>query len=205
MLNSSGSGLARNGSFTSLGQTFADEKREKTKLPCGLGQHFGYPVEEDPHTSAVIVASWRHYFEENGRNLTLIRTPQLRTLIKTGVPNRLRGEIWELGCGSIYHRCSYPTHYRDLLRDNHNKVSLATSEIEKDLNRSLPEYPAYQTPEGISRLRKVLTAYAWHNPELGYCQAMNIVVSTLLIYMSEEQAFWALCTLCDQMLPGYYK
>ncbi|RKP05122.1 rab-GTPase-TBC domain-containing protein, partial [Thamnocephalis sphaerospora] len=177
---------------------------EASRLPSGLGKQFGYPVDDKRYADAVTVAAWRHYFEENGRNLTLIRTPQLYRLIKTGVPNRLRGEVWELGCGSIYHRCSYPTHYREILRENHNNVSLSTTEIEKDLNRSLPEYPAYQTSEGICRLRRVLTAYAWHNPELGYCQAMNIVASTLLIYMSEEQAFWALATLCEQSLPGYY-
>lgn len=33
---------------------------------------------------------------------------------------------------------------------------------------------------------------------------MNIVVAALLIYMSEEQAFWTLNVLCDRIVPGYY-
>ncbi|KAF9906450.1 hypothetical protein BX616_000723, partial [Lobosporangium transversale] len=69
---------------------------------------------------------------------------------------------------------------------------------------SLPEYQAYQDIKGINRLRNVLSAYAWKNPDLGYCQAMNIVTSAILIYQSEEQAFWTLNVLCDRLLPGYY-
>lgn len=74
-------------------------------------------------------------------------------------------------------RFGNPETYNLLLSTNQGKSSQSTDEIEKDLNRSLPEYKAYQSEEGLARLRRVLVAYSFRNPELGYCQALNIVRS----------------------------
>lgn len=78
-------------------------------------------------------------------------------------------------------RFANPHTYTLLLDTNKGKSSQSTDEIEKDLNRSLPEYKAYQSEEGLARLRRVLVAYSFRNPELGYCQALNIVVAGLLM------------------------
>lgn len=114
----------------------------------------------------------------------MIRQPYFHKLIRVGLPNRLRGEIWELTSGSFFLRLENPKLYGEILSKFSGQESLAIDEIEKDLNRSLPEYAGFQSEEGIGRLRRVLTAYSWTNKEVGYCQAMNIVVAALLMSVS---------------------
>ncbi|PHH52384.1 putative GTPase-activating protein AN11010 [Ceratocystis fimbriata CBS 114723] len=180
------------------------DKKPSSPPDAGLGLMFRYPGDAKKLRDRAKMRLWTEYLRDNGRNITLIRQPTFHKLIRVGLPNRLRGEIWELTSGSLYLRLENPSLYIDTLEKHAGKESLAIDEIEKDLNRSLPEYPGFQSPEGIGRLRRVLTAYSWVNADVGYCQAMNIVVAALLIYMSETQAFFLLSTLCDRLVPGYY-
>ncbi|KAL8911796.1 MAG: hypothetical protein Q9171_003064 [Xanthocarpia ochracea] len=176
----------------------------KTPPDGGLGLLFRYPGDARKLRDKSKMRLWAEYLRENGRNLTLVRHPTFTRLFRVGLPNRLRGELWELTSGSLYARLQKPSLYTETLSKFNGRESLAIDEIEKDLNRSLPEYAGFQSQEGIGRLRRVLTAYSWMNEEVGYCQAMNIVVAALLIYMSEAQAFSLLSVLCDRLLPGYY-
>lgn len=170
----------------------------------GLGKIFRYPGNSRKLRDRSKMRLWYEYLRENGRNTTLVRQPDFHRLIRVGLPNLLRGEIWELTSGSFFLRLQKPKLYQQMLSSHEGENSLAIDEIEKDLNRSLPEYAGFQSEEGIGRLRRVLTAYSWTNEEVGYCQAMNIVVAALLIYLSESQAFYLLSVLCDRLLPGYY-
>ncbi|CAD6501634.1 BgTH12-01884 [Blumeria graminis f. sp. triticale] len=181
-----------------------DGKKSGDPPDAGLGMSFRYPGDPRKLRDRSKMRLWREYLRENGRNFTSVRQPTFHKLIRVGLPDRLRGEIWELTSGSLYLRLEKPTLFHDTLDKFQGQDSLAIDEIEKDLNRSLPEYAGFQSNEGIGRLRRVLTAYSWINEEVGYCQAMNIVVAALLIYMSETQAFYLLSTLCDRLLPGYY-
>lgn len=130
----------------------------------GLGLIFKFPGDPRKLREKAKMKLWREYFKQNGRNLTLIRYHSFNRLIQVGLPSRLRGEIWELTSGSAFLRLQNPKEYRRLNMEFEGKRSLATDEIQKDLNRSLPEYPAYQDKEGIETLRRVLTAYAWKHP-----------------------------------------
>jgi hypothetical protein len=117
--------------------------------------------------------------QAHGRNLTLLRYPQCTRLVQVGLPNRLRGEMWETLSGSIFLRYANPGYYERLLEENKGQTSTSTEDIEKDLHRSLPEYAGYQSEEGINSLRRVLRAYAYMNPDLGYCQVSSSLTTAL--------------------------
>lgn len=72
--------------------------------------------------------------------------------------------------GAVNDMAAHPGYYAKVVEQSLGTCNLATEEIERDLRRSLPEHPAFQSDTGISALRRVLTAYAYRNPKIGYCQ-----------------------------------
>jgi len=86
-----------------------------------------------------------------------------------------------------------------------HRSNTTNDQIEKDLPRTFPGFMF--TPTGYEfqpALRRILRAYSLRNPYLGYCQSMNFIAGGLLVFLEEEQAFWALCWLVEDLLHGYF-
>ena len=80
----------------------------------------------------------------------------------------------------------------------------AQADIEKDLKRTFPSLQGYgMLSEGATR--NVLIAHAQRNPAVGYCQSLNYVCAALLMVpLSEEDAFFSLCTVVEDLMPPDY-
>ncbi|KAG9149740.1 hypothetical protein Leryth_012463 [Lithospermum erythrorhizon] len=149
---------------------------------------------------------------------------ELESLVRGGVPMALRGELWQAFVGVRERRIE--KYYHNLVAsdtDFHNTGELKKDlegnlevnmdilsvpekwkgQIEKDLPRTFPGHPALDE-DGRNALRRLLTAYARHNPSVGYCQAMNFFAGLLLLLMPEENAFWTLLGILDDYFDGYY-
>lgn len=101
----------------------------------GLGSTFGYPENSKRSKDKTKTKLWKIYFQENGRNLTMVKVPSFGKLVRVGLPNSLRGEIWELASGAMYLRFDHPGLYHEILEKYKDHHSTSTEEIEKDLNR----------------------------------------------------------------------
>ncbi|KAH9256459.1 hypothetical protein BASA81_005373 [Batrachochytrium salamandrivorans] len=134
---------------------------------------------------------------------------QLTQLIRThGIPTELRNQVWFACCGAEEkQRLAGPREQYSALVGTLSPTlepSADAIQIERDLHRTFPTNYLYQKDEGIASLRQVLLAYSLRNPQVGYCQSMNFLVGTLLLHMTEEEAFWVLASIVEDLVPGYF-
>ena len=73
--------------------------------------------------------------------------------------------------------------------------------IKKHRHRRTASEP--ETPT-LKSLRRVLQAFAIHNPNIGYCQSLNFIAGLLLLFLNgnEEKAFVLLNIVTTEHLPG---
>ena len=121
-----------------------------------------------------------------------------------------RAEQWPRACGASTSRREFTGHFHALveLRSDETHALEVCAQIEKDLPRVGGAFDGLDlTPGGVAwnALRRVLLAFASHAPEVGYVQSMHSIAAFLLLAgVDEEDAFWCLVTLVQEVVPGYF-
>jgi len=135
-----------------------------------------------------------------------MRNPEKRDLnqvFTNGIPPNHRGTYWKILLGVPGKMATFPDYYKTLIESHKGQNPPCLTQIEKDVQRTFVSH-LLKNENFHNTLRNVLIAYAWRNPAIGYCQSMNLIAGTLLVFMEEEESFWALCHIVEEFCTLYY-
>lgn len=127
---------------------------------------------------------------------------EFQQLVLGGIPVAYRAKIWAECSGASALRV--PGYYDELVSSD-NEDPIIVSQIQMDIHRTLTDNIFFRHGPGVTKLKEVLLAYSRRNPEVGYCQGMNLITASLLLIMpTAEDAFWVLTSMIENILPRHY-
>ncbi|XP_052267050.1 small G protein signaling modulator 3-like isoform X2 [Dreissena polymorpha] len=134
------------------------------------------------------------------------RTEKLRQMVRAGIPHSLRPHLWVRLSGALDKKKKSDLTYKDIVKASSNDHLMTSKQIEKDLLRTMPSNACYCNihSTGIPRLRRILRGLAWLYPDIGYCQGTGVIAASLLLFMEEEDTFWMMCAIIEDLLPASY-
>uniref|UniRef100_K3WHP6 Rab-GAP TBC domain-containing protein n=1 Tax=Globisporangium ultimum (strain ATCC 200006 / CBS 805.95 / DAOM BR144) TaxID=431595 RepID=K3WHP6_GLOUD len=120
------------------------------------------------------------------------------------VPDDLHGKLWMLASGAELEMRRHKGQYQRLV-DMEAESTEATRQIDVDLYRTVSKTDkTLWNEDKTQQMRRVLVAYSYYNPTLGYCQGLNYIVARILLFLDEEEAFYLLIKMIRLVPEDYY-
>ncbi|KAL1117296.1 hypothetical protein AAG570_004622 [Ranatra chinensis] len=145
---------------------------------------------------------------------SVVGSEKLKRRVFKGIPNSLRGQVWSKVLDLSTIREQQHGKYQEM-RDLAWRWSPDIRQIDLDVNRTYRDHIMFRERYNLKQqeLFNVLGAYSMYNLEIGYCQGMSQIAALLLMYLDEEDAFWALSVLVSDrkynmhgfFIPGFPK
>ncbi|ODQ83028.1 hypothetical protein BABINDRAFT_159501 [Babjeviella inositovora NRRL Y-12698] len=144
-----------------------------------MGDHMlGYKIDWELWTKVV----------NNYEEIVLNEPDTLQEAVSEGIPNEVRGMIWQLISNSKNFQ----------LEEFYASIKNEPSEHEKAIKRDLSRTSFVTSGEASSKMDSlfhVIKAYSLFDPEVGYTQGMAFITVPLLMNMNDSEAFCLLVTL----------
>lgn len=152
-------------------------------------------------SEAQLFQRWTTLLTDRGSSQRTLK--KARQLVELGVPTALRGRVWMLLAEK--HMKNRPGVFEELVETSKESISnmdlyAFARLIQTDLDHCFPQNKPFHGLDGSSRedIRRILHAFAYHNPDVGYTEGMCLVVGLLLTHMRVEDTFWMLDALVSQ-------
>ncbi|XP_029991902.1 pollen-specific leucine-rich repeat extensin-like protein 1 [Sphaeramia orbicularis] len=183
---------------------------------------FGFLHEEElPTPSALEEKQKQQEIERVEKWLKMVKnwdkyrnSEKLLKRVYKGVPLQLRGQAWALLLDIEKVKQDNQGKYEKMKQQARN-FSTEIKQIDLDVNRTFRNHIMFMDRFGVKQqaLFHVLAAYSVYNTEVSYCQGMSQIAAILLMYLNEEDAFWALSQLLTNskhamhgfFIPGFPK
>ncbi|XP_059242776.1 collagen alpha-1(II) chain-like [Mustela nigripes] len=129
-----------------------------------------------------MLRNWDHYRPSE----------KMRRHLYKGVPPQVRGQVW----GLLLHIEKVKSTHQGLYETMKERAQLSCKDIRQidlDVNRTYRNHIMFRDRYGVGAVAP--SHGVWLLQEVGYCQGMSDIVGLLLVFLGEEDAFWALAQL----------
>uniref|UniRef100_A0A8C0I7P6 Rab-GAP TBC domain-containing protein n=1 Tax=Bubo bubo TaxID=30461 RepID=A0A8C0I7P6_BUBBB len=111
-------------------------------------------------------------------------SPQMCRRVYKGIPLQVRGQVWSLLLDVEKMKKENEGKYEQM-KEQAKSFSSEIKQIDLDVNRTFRNHIMFRDRYGVNA----------HGCEVSYCQGMSQIAAILLMYLNEEDAFWALAQL----------
>eukprot|EP00026_Physarum_polycephalum_P006769 Phypoly_transcript_06821.p1 GENE.Phypoly_transcript_06821~~Phypoly_transcript_06821.p1 ORF type:complete len:484 (+),score=108.64 Phypoly_transcript_06821:152-1603(+) len=134
-----------------------------------------------------------------GSMLSSAMKPNIKKLVRHGIPSELRANIWFEKSGASKKKSANPGVYAKYVAQIDEDAHVM-EEIQMDIARTFTMHLMFANQMTKKMMLRILASFTIRNPNYGYCQNMTFIVGIILFFLPEEDAFWLFTTIMEDIL-----